>query len=284
MRPDDIRIALRPRRLGGAIDLAGIIFRLHFRRLFGMTCLFAIPCTLLVVWSAQAEFGLLVSLSLYFFLSPILGALIVAALGPWIFGEPISLETAAGTIKRRFGPLLLHVIIWRFVALFSWSTFALPGLFASAFESFVPETIVLEEQTTNGVVGRIRELGSGRWFDLIGRRFALSFYHVGLVVSVFLLAELISSAVFGYPLAFARAVGSAWSEELLDAFFFDAIVLGVMTFLTWILYPITRIAIFLSYLDIRIRQEAWDIELDFRQRLLELEAQNESGLVRSHEA
>ena len=33
-----------------------------------------------------------------------------------------------------------------------------------------------------------------------------------------------------------------------------------------------------------INQEAWDIELDFRKRLLELEARNESKLIRSYEA
>lgn len=45
---------------------------------------------------------------------------------------------------------------------------------------------------------------------------------------------------------------------------YDPKVVTVLMGVLWLVYPLARMAWFFCYLDQRIRNECWDVELDFR--------------------
>jgi hypothetical protein len=45
----------------------------------------------------------------------------------------------------------------------------------------------------------------------------------------------------------------------------------VLVSVLWIVYPVIRLAWMFCYLDVRIRKEGWDLEIDFRVEARRLE-------------
>ena len=86
-----------------------------------------------------------------------------------------------------------------------------------------------------------------------------------LAFGVFMLIDVVSGMVFNFPIFFGTiAPGpdrqAAFAAKLID----DPVLVTMLQISLWITYPIARLAWFFCYLDQRIRNECWDLELQFR--------------------
>ncbi len=79
MNLEDVTVSIEPREVSGCLDLAVQFYRMHFGQLVALASLVAVPAVVLTWLLADlTRSGLLVGLTIYFFASPVAGALVVA--------------------------------------------------------------------------------------------------------------------------------------------------------------------------------------------------------------
>lgn len=273
MKIQGARLAIERRSVGACIDLAGLFYRTHFAKLIGLTLLFGGPVTIFIYrGAATTDFGWLWAGAAFFFLSPFLGAAIVAGAGHWVFGDPFSISTSLKAVGRRLGSLLFLLGITRFIlavtGIMCWGLVFLP--LATRY-GFVPEVVLLEELRGPRIGKRIGELMSRSFLPAMGRYFVICSFTAGLWLSVFTIIDLGSGVLLGFPILIGRA-SIHFADEIFYLLLYDPLVVATMSATLWLVYPIARLAWFFCYLDARIRKEGWDVELAFR-----IEAQRLQG-------
>jgi hypothetical protein len=98
-------------------------------------------------------------------------------------------------------------------------------------------------------------------------------FFVMSVLSLFVLVDLAAGMLFDWPILIGRISGLGYMlEELATLLSRDPRVAAALVTVAWLVYPVTRLAWMFCYLDVRIRQEGWDVELDFRVEARRLEA------------
>lgn len=122
-----------------------------------------------------------------------------------------------------------------------------------AVRPFVNEMIILEQlplvAKTHGEMtlgARSQSLHSGASGDLFGRGI------VQVVVGLVLAVSFYGAALFGYGL-----VTNSWTQGAL-------LLCVIYPLALWSVAAISTVSRFLQYLDIRIRQEGWEVELGLR--------------------
>jgi hypothetical protein len=45
---------------------------------------------------------------------------------------------------------------------------------------------------------------------------------------------------------------------------YDPLLVGALSATWWLVYPLARLAWFFCYLDLRVRKEGWDVEIELR--------------------
>jgi hypothetical protein len=93
-------------------------------------------------------------------------------------------------------------------------------------------------------------------------------------VGLFLLIDLLSGWAFNAPIFFGTIAPSpdlmrALAGRIID----DPMVVVTLQIAMWLTYPIIRLAWFFCYLDQRIRNECWDLDLQCRVEAVRLEEQ-----------
>jgi len=308
MQLDRTRIAIRERGLLETIDLSLHVIRLFAGPLIACALLAILPLALinyaLVGWMAPTGeevddigFRYLWNMTVLIFLeAPLASAFIVGYLGPAVFLEERSLRQIAGDVLGHAFPLLLCqgllrgvLIAWllylltdreiangwiegfAMFALAAWSTAA------RAFRPYINEIILLERnplwsrQKTTITVGRrsahLHGPYSGdlfiRWCGAAGVGLLLT----GLVIYTAVMAQgvLTSDWPFHYSLD-----DSAFAPNL-DWFKLQFVYPTCL----WLVVVFLAVVRFLSYLDLRIRHEGWEVELLMRAEALRLGMQIE---------
>lgn len=120
-----------------------------------------------------------------------------------------------------------------------------------------------------------RKLHSREIGDLLKNETAELFFRGGMIAAVCGLFTVVlfwtfdawSWVVFRFPILAGRMgrsfTGEGVFEDLLYLFTADARVLVLLVGIVLLVYPLARLAWFFCYLDLRIRQDCWDIELRF---------------------
>ena len=67
--------------------------------------------------------------------------------------------------------------------------------------------------------------------------------------------------------------GEAWFDAFAASIVDDRAVIVLLQVALWIPFPIVRLAWFFCYLDQRIRNEFWDLDLQFREEAVRLQEQ-----------
>ena len=288
MHLDRTQIAIRQRGLLQTLDLA-----LHVVRRFGgplARCAAAVivPLALwneaLVGWmgrlAAEEErfpLGYLFSMAMLVYLeAPLVGAVCVAYLGPAVFGEDRPLRTVLGGLVRRSGAWLavhglLRGIVPAWLVLLATDRFAglgplgvlgliMLGAWAGLVRSlrpYVNEILLLEQVgLRSGRSGRLHQpvagelLWEGMVLAVLGSVLGLSAVLVALLVWGVLLNDwpivpLPDSEEFRWNL-------TGWKLHL------------VYPLSLWLVAVYLAVVRFLRYLDLRIRNEGWEVELRLR--------------------
>lgn len=187
---------------------------------------------------------------------------LVIAIGPLLILFPM------GTVAVIFGLLLCLVSIFVFIR-----------------KSFLSESTFLasldEQLHGKGVNDLVREEGSSLFFRGMG----LLLITMILTLVVFFTVDAACQLLLSYPILIGRldhviTAGSGMmptggvGETIADSFLFlsrDSRCLTVLTGTTLLVYPIARMAWFFCYIDLRVRRDCWDMELQFQQEARHLE-------------
>ncbi|HBH52424.1 MAG TPA: hypothetical protein DDY91_11085 [Planctomycetaceae bacterium] len=273
MSPPESHIPLTPRTLGNNLDLALLLLRSGFRGYLAAWCWCCLPVLVLIATTGRVfDWTWPRALVAAVVASGFLGTLVASLTGQLMFGEPVSVAGAC----RRLGPrpwwFLLQRCFRRSVEMFALAMLVLPGVLLVSRWPFRTEARILRnidpvlhgERST-----KLLDLESSRvmslWFSLAG-------YGVMLWSMLLLTADFASNWLLGTPLLMGRlgldtAYASENREVLIAVFKFlwkDPVVLMVEVAIGLFVFVYLRITWFLCYLDLRVRDDCWDVELKLR--------------------
>ncbi|APZ92192.1 hypothetical protein [Fuerstiella marisgermanici] len=273
MKVEDCIVTVERRTTGGCIDLALVFARQFARPLLNLTLCFAVPCTVLVwfVSTSMREIVLLPCMLIFAFFNMLLSGAIVATAGPQVFGVPISTRVA---LKG----LLSRIVLYAFLGMLMRVTgfcMVFPLLFVMAGCGHLPEVMFLERTPLKHVSERLSWLSKGGGFSRnLGRLTTITLTWFTVAAGVFIMFDFLSGLLLNHPIFFGSI---AWSPDIFEAvtskFIDDPSFVIVLQMSLWVTYPIARLAWFFCYLDQRIRNECWDLELQFRVEAARLEEQ-----------
>ncbi|MEM7455224.1 MAG: hypothetical protein AAF456_12815 [Planctomycetota bacterium] len=272
MRVDQCIVSVEQRSVGGCIDLAFVFVRKYAAFLGQMLALFAIPSTLAVVLISYFTTDILMwSAILFLGMTPLLSAIIVAAIGPQVFGQTIDFNETASRILNRILIYLVFILLIRFVFFFC-SFLIVPGLLLLPVAGHLAEILFLEECPSSKVISREFWLvGDGGYFRFLWHTVVLAFFWLILSLGCLLTIDLLCTTLFSTPVLFGRIVSS---PDAADAAYVlitsDVRTAAALHLAIWLPFPIIRIAWFFSYLDQRIRAECWDLEVKYRTEAIRL--------------
>lgn len=277
MKVEDCIVAVERRSLGGCLDLAFVFARQFAGPLLKLHLMFAVPSVVLS-WVLGKMFGaniLLPTIAVFLFFSSLLSGAMVATIGPQVFGVPITLSAALKGLRSRFIPFMFLTAIARFFQLATGICMVFPSAIVTAYCGHLPEVMLLERTPVNQVTQRLSWLGEGGgfWRNMSSLLGLLVFWAV-MTVGLFRLIDILSNLLFNAPILVGTIssgpdVWKAFQGRIID----DPTVTTVFQIALWIPYPVIRLAWFFCYLDQRIRNECWDLELQFRVESTRLEEQ-----------
>jgi hypothetical protein len=286
MQLDRTYIAIRPRSLFEIFDLALHVIRDHFRRLFVLWLIGATPLALLnwmlIGWMADVRFANDDYLVAYFFLQALLiinqtqvaSVFITAYLGAAMFEDQTLARQAIrkvfstnpylfwshGVLRGVFPLILVVSLIGEALApedlvlsCLGATAVAGIGLMVRVWRPFVNEILVLEKTpikkrrgTAIRFAARSAHLHDSRNGGLVGRFCLVSLVAVPLTMMVWGCLNLVNSTL------------NVFSGSELD----PAVVFFPLA--AWVVSGFVAVIRFLAYIDTRIRQEGWDVELLIR--------------------
>ena len=276
------QLSLRPLGAGELLDRAARLYRRHFLTFFAIVAAVQIPLALLqlgasvlnVRFMSAIDTSQKVSISTFLptlltLLVTVLGVLVIQTLGTAALtraiadsylGEPVSFAGSYRKIGKRWPALMVALILMVLVTigLLIWSI-AVPCvgwltgfgmlLFASLVISpLIAPIIVLENSPARPSIRRAWELSRRRFWPAVGFMIALA--ALGLVFAA--IPQLIIS--FLGLSKFAGATGSGLTTSLLLSS-----LIGLVISLLYL--PFRLAAITLMYFDLRVRTEAFDLDL-----------------------
>lgn len=257
----NVTIPIEPRTVGGCLDLAVQFCRVHFGQVMALLLIVAAPALVLTwILADQTQHGLFWGFIIYFFAAPIAGGLIVAGAGHRVFGETFTVRRALDNFRPHALALSTSLIGSRiFTALASLGL--VTAWLVAVRGGFLPEIYLLERLRGRRRRQRVEELTRSTQTSPVMRFVAIQAFTLGLFLSFFTLIDLAFNYLIGVPIWTGHGYG-AWA--MIERLWYDPRVVTVMLGVVWMVYPLGRMAWFFCYLDQRIRNECWDVELDFR--------------------
>ena len=274
MQLDGALFTIERRTTGGCIDLAIAFFREHMATIVGLTAYFAIPCCAFLWWvTVQTESGLFYCMAIFACISPLLGGALAVGCGQRVFGDSLTVGGCLAKLWKHAFVLLFVSIMVRIACFFLFFFLVFPAALVANRYGFAAEMLYLEQVTWSKADRRIGVLTKSYFFDLLVRMCVITFFYAITVLSLFAIADTIGTLLLGTPVFFARfTFGPDWFAEVWDFIWTDPLIAVVLHAAMWLAYPICRLAWLFCYLDLRIRREGWDIDLDCRIEAQRLEA------------
>jgi hypothetical protein len=266
---DDTRIAVRERDYLDILDMSLHVIRAYAGRLAAAWAMGVLPVAALNVWllatwtqsgeelDSASEYGYTM-LALMIWEMPLATAPLTLYLGQAIFDDRPRLRRVVRDLWGSLGQLVWYQVVVRGV---------MSGLFVTWFYLFTArpyanEVILLERNPffagrTRAITTSRRNsaLHAGMWSDLFGR------WVVSIIVGLLLLGSIYGSFTIGVGVLF-----SVWESSAMTHFI-------VFQATCWLVVGYFTVVRFLSYLDLRIRREGWEVELLVRAEGARLEKQ-----------
>ncbi len=293
MKLDGAIITIEARPLSACVDLAFSICRSYATRIFTLTAFFALPSTLITLILAKySDFGLASCAALFLCTAPFLGANLVAGMGHRTFGDEFTVSSAlrqsrpcctsarfifAGTRYSLASCAFFALIAPNLAGAFTFFLLALIPACLMVRIGFLPEITILERLRGAHAATRRGSMLRESYFSLLGRSLAILLFSGIVSVALFSVLDQAIGLAFGYSILFGESTGSMGTvaiREAWDRFYFDPFLIALVHLVLWTIYPIARLAWFFCYVDLRIRSEGWDLELDCRIEAQRLEVKN----------
>ncbi len=274
MKIEECIFRVERRSAGGCLDLACAFTRKFLTPLATLTLIFAIPNCILCYWLASTmRDTLLLNVVVFGVFSMFFSGTLVAAVGPQVFGVPISISNALLQVAKQFFKFGFWTTIYRLMLGVSGFCFMVPAFFLGPLYGHVAEICFLEQGGFSKIMTRHHQLASGAGFsrNLVNSLLLLGvwlvmliaiFYSIDFVMGYFLNTPVFSGRLANSP-DYANELGNLISEDP------KVMTCGVATL--WLTFPLIRLAWFFAYLDQRIRNECWDIALQFQVEASRLE-------------
>ncbi|MBL8816411.1 MAG: hypothetical protein JNL58_10290 [Planctomyces sp.] len=279
MKIEECIVTVERRSLGGCIDLAFVFCREFAGPIFRQWLIFAIPSCLAVFLLSSFSFAMLLpSILIFMFFSTFFAGTLVSSIGPQVFGVPMSARASIRTLRSRIWSYLAYSTLLRMLQFFLGACLCyttVPALFVTALLGHLPEVILLEQSKMDNVMKRLNWLSRGGGYSrYLGRLFVLMFLWIIFSFGLFIIIELLAYTLFNVPIFFTKIptdLSVDFSERLTSLTHDDPLFLTSLHLSIWLPYPLLRLAWFFCYLDQRIRNECWDLDLQFRAEANRLE-------------
>jgi hypothetical protein len=250
-------IAIRPRSVSELVDAAFQVLRGGYAQYVMLMGLAYVPWLIVIMITSRSLLtgaptdpgaftrSFVLSIGGMIWFSVIDGAMTVAASQGYL-GQRVDVGAAFGRALSQIGALV-GVAIARVLLIFIGLVLLIaPGLYFLARYAVAPAAAVIERAGLFGSMGRASALSDGfKWHVL---KTLLLVWVIYLVLSTALVAML-AGAVAGAGLGAAGSVRYLYLTQIVSALF------------TILVYPLVSIVQTLLYYDLRIRKEAYDIEL-----------------------
>ena len=162
MKVEDCIVTVERRSLGGCLDLAFVFAREFSGPLFRLWLICAVPSCVLVWLIASVDAGMLpLSIVIFLFFSSVFSSLLVACIGPQVFGVPISVRASLKAWRKRFWAWCLLSFVMRFMQAITGFCGILPSIFVTSYSGHMPEVLLLEQTPWNSVTKRLSRLSDG---------------------------------------------------------------------------------------------------------------------------
>lgn len=269
-------ITFEPRNAVNCIDLAVKFVGQHLRHVLIAWCLVVIPtCVGIYSLSRWLSFGAwILPLVLLFATLPLEVLLMLYAL-PVAMGEAREGETYSSRMRRIGTRMFWKGLGQRIVTLLGTMFAVLPGVFAVLMYGFYVEQTWFSDTKSSDSQTNLTKLMREAPGELFGRLVWISAFCGLLTLSLFLLVDYTAN-MFDMPIFIGRIAESMPAYEHLNQFDFEAIfadigyllwydpvVVTTMAAVMMFVFTIGRLAWFLCYVDMRVRRDLWNTELEF---------------------
>ncbi len=276
MRIEDCIVRVERRTAGGCLDLAIVFAQQHFGSIVRMLVTFAVPSCLLTWWISEGRTDLLIPSGLIFaFFSSLMSATLIATVGPQVFGVPLSTSMGARAVRQRFFSFLILTVLVRLAQFVLAFCLIIPAILPTAMLGHLNEVLFLEKTPIKEVSRRLRNLIRGSGFSRnLSRLVSYMTFWAICSLGLFVLIDQLAAWVFNIQIFKGTMInGEEWIEAFAASIVDDKAVVLLFQVSIWIPFPIVRLAWFFSYLDQRIRNECWDLDLQLRAEATRLEEQ-----------
>lgn len=275
MKIEDCIVTVERRSLGGCLDLAFVFTREFAAPLSRLLLIFAVPsCGLVWLLTSAGTDMLIPSILIFLCFATLFNGALIAAMGPQVFGVPISTRAALRGLRHRLFGFLLLSGVYRLLQIFTGFCLVFPGVLVTAHLGHLPEVMMLEQASLRQVLPRLSWLGKGGGYGRnLYRAVGLLLFWALFSLGLFVVMDLLSAALFNAPVFLGRLprLNGDFSTSMAALALDNPVFLTTLQAALWLPFPIVRLAWFFCYLDQRIRNECWDLELQVRVEARRLE-------------
>lgn len=267
MRIEDCIVRVERRTGGGCLDLAIVFTQQFFGPIVRLLITFAVPCCALTWWLAEDRTDLLfMSVSLFVIFSSLMSATLIATVGPQVFGVPLSTSSGVNAVRQRLFAFLTLTVLARIIQGVLSFCLIIPAILPTAILGHLNEVLFLEKTPLNSVGRRLTHLIRGSGFSRnLSRLFGLITFWAICSLGLFVLIDQLAAWIFNVQIFKGTMIdGEDWLDAFAASIADDRNVILLAQIAVWIPFPIVRLAWFFCYLDQRIRNECWDLDLQFR--------------------
>ncbi|MBM3460966.1 MAG: zinc ribbon domain-containing protein [Armatimonadetes bacterium] len=250
-----LRYDLRPLDYGGLLDRAFDLYRHNFSLFFSIASVVLIPLAIIQMLGPlmqksrpTADDALvfvgftLLFVPIYMFLALLVQAALTLAISNRYLGLPSTLGSAWAGARKALWPLLATGFMAGMLMLIGTILCVIPGIYVAFIIAFVTPVVMLEHRYYSEAISRSQSLvGDGQWVR---------------VLVTWLLLFLINMAVLmlqgGVQALFMFTLGPE------SSIYVNAVFQAVVNVL---IMPITLTVTVLLYYDIRVRKEAFDLQM-----------------------
>jgi hypothetical protein len=241
------RIELKPRDYGGLLDATFDLYRQNFLLVVGISAVVYVPFALvqILLFASPGTSGVAMALAglaglISVFLMIFMTGAMTKAVSDVYLGHEATVSGSYGYVLKRWAAYLWTNLLCGLLVLGGVVLCVVPGIILGFWIAFATQVFVLEGRAGLRAIQRSRELiGEGRWVRVLVLWFLLT-----LMISFIAAIPQMFLQFLIHDVALMKSLSAAW---------------GALT--NTFLAPISAIALILLYYDIRIRKEAFDLQV-----------------------
>jgi hypothetical protein len=239
--------------VGELLDEAFDFYKRNFLLFFSIVVVLIVPTTLLQIALSSPERDPWLAVALPLPSTMLVACALTRAAMDRLLGRETTLIAAYGQALRRFLWLMLVTLVYGLAAIIGLFFFFIPGLVVGLWSMLLPPVVMLENRGL-GVISRPIRLAGGEVWRLFILGFAL------LAVLLVYTGVLLSLAALIYPLTGTKPlIPPDRSNQVATLTYAAVLLVDAVIRSAWV--PIVWIVQLMAYLDLRIRREAYDLEL-----------------------